>query len=406
MAKNKFSLIDLFAGAGGMSLGFEMTGRFKVLGAIDNWQPAIDTFRLNHPYIPEDRIICAGVDDYFPKRNQKGKFEVPKWIEPNVADVLVGGPPCQGMSLAGKRIADDPRNHLFESFVSAVDFIKPKIFVMENVPGLLSAANGGINKAILSAFADIGYNHFDKHTPQILKAECYGVPQIRRRLFYVGFRSDIDENLSDWPPPFIHREFERNERDSFTADLFSCDAKRHSLPKPISVNEAISDLPPLKSGEGSDVLEYIAPRKQLTDFQKFCRTSLPKCKIDTNVVNNHEAPNHTDKLLSMIKKAEPGKSVDPKYTDSRKWHPDWPGYTVKALGAGGGSTNRRAFHYDPSQSRGSTVRENARIQSFPDCYRFCGAKTHQMTQVGNAVPPLLAMHIAKVIAKKLSQHES
>ena len=113
------------------------------------------------------------------------------------------------------------------------------------------------------------------------------------------------------------------------------------------------------------------------------------------------ASNHTEKLINLISKAEPGQSVDPKYTDSKKWNPDAPGFTVKALGAGGGSTNRRAFHYEGSQLRGSTIRENARIQSFPDWYRFIGAKTHQMTQVGNAVPPLLAKAIAVSLYKKL-----
>jgi DNA (cytosine-5)-methyltransferase 1 len=404
MTKNKFTLIDLFAGAGGMSLGFEMTGEFKILGAIDNWEPAVNTFRLNHPDIPDDRIMCADVSDYFPVGDQERKYKIPEWIKTNSVDVVIGGPPCQGMSLAGKRISDDPRNYLFKSFIKAVAYIKPKIFIMENVPGLLSTAHGEINKAILSAFSDIGYNHFDKHIPQILNAECYGVPQIRRRLFYVGFRDDLDDEFLGWPPKAIHGEFSRKKRESNTIDLFTNDTVENYLPKPISVKEAISDLPPLKSGEGSDVMEYSTPENQLTEFQKLCRKSSVKHKIDKNIIFNHEAPNHTSKLLGMIVKASPGTSVDPKYTDSKKWSPNWPGYTVKALGAGGGSTNRRAFHYDPNQPRGSTVRENARIQSFPDWYRFSGAKTHQMTQVGNAVPPLLAKCIAKVVAKKLTKN--
>lgn len=142
----------------------------------------------------------------------------------------------------------------------------------------------------------------------------------------------------------------------------------------------------------------------LSEYQKLmCDWSSCPDKNRQKMIYNHETPNHTQKLIDLIKKAEPGKSVDPKYADSKKWNPNKPGFTVKALGAGGGSTNRRAFHYDKSTPRGSTVRENARIQSFPDWYRFLGPKTHQMSQVGNAVPPLLAKAIGNVIAKLLEQ---
>ncbi len=396
----KYNVVDLFCGAGGMSLGFEMTEGFKIIGAIDNWQPAIDTFLHNHPSVDPNKVICAGVDEIFSDNSNKFK-EIRKHFKSKEVDIVIGGPPCQGMSLAGKRLANDPRNKLFKSFVDAVNFMRPKVFVMENVPGLLSLSNGEINKAILASFSEIGYNHFDLHAPQILKAECYGVPQIRRRLFYVGFREDIEPCFHSWPPKPNYRAFERNDV-SCTPDFFAGQSELEALPKPITVGEAISDLPSLNSGEGSDELPYTKPKSNLSEFQKYCRnwSHSPHEKSEPTVFN-HEAPKHTQKLLNLIKLAAPGKSVDPKYTDSKMWNPDVPGYTVKALGAGGGSTNRRAFHYDTRQVRGSTVRENARIQSFPDWFRFIGPKTHQMTQVGNAVPPLLAQAIGNALLEKL-----
>jgi DNA (cytosine-5)-methyltransferase 1 len=395
----KLKVLDLFSGAGGMSLGFELSGEFKVVSAVDFWEPAVSTFKYNHPKLDPSTILCASVEDIFSQMDER--FEgYRRHLNDEGVDVIVGGPPCQGMSLAGKRLSDDPRNQLFKSFVDAVRLLRPKAFVMENVPGLLSHGNGKINSAILEAFAAIGYNHFEQHAPTILKAECYGVPQVRRRLFYVGFREDISPQFLDWPPVPVRQEFQRS-RSAEMEDLFSNDPSSLKLLPPVTVAEAISDLPSLASGQGSDELPY-APSVAVNDFQLYCRDwQLSPNASDPLKIYNHQAPNHTEKLIEMIAAADFGKSVDPNYSDSKKWHPNEPGFTVKALGAGGGSTNRRAFHYDTSQRRASTVRENARIQSFPDWYRFLGPKTHQMTQVGNAVPPLLAKAIAQSLAAKL-----
>lgn len=395
---NKYNTIDLFCGAGGMSLGLEMTDRFHTVGAIDNWQPAVDTFRYNHQNVPEEKIICNDLSKIFDTKYQDELITI--WNSKNVdIDVLIGGPPCQGMSLAGKRLSNDPRNQLFKCFVEAVKLFKPKIFIMENVPGLLTAEGGKIKDAIFSAFKDIRYDHFHDHAPEILKAETYGVPQIRRRLFFIGLAEGLDGSNLIWPPPqthSVHYNNGSNEQQQLFADQVD------DLLQPVTVRHAISDLPQIRSGEGSDEMDYPKITDVLSDFQKMMRDwSLCPDSSREPKVYNHEASNHTEKLIEMIKVTAPGDSVDPKYTDSKKWDPDKPGYTVKALGAGGGSTNRRAFHYNPDTPRGSTVRENARIQSFPDWYRFLGAKTHQMTQVGNAVPPLLGFAIGMVIAAAL-----
>ena len=379
MEINKLNVLDLFCGAGGLSLGFLLTEKFHLLGGIDNWKPAIETISYNHPEIENDNFINDSVGNTLKSKDILNKFKD--------VDIIMGGPPCQGMSLAGKRLSNDPRNQLFKDFVSYVDILKPKAFLMENVPGILSIENGAINQAILSSFKSIGYS-LTSNSPVILKSEYYGVPQIRRRLFYLGFRKDIKVRINNWPPPITHGyNFENKNQLSFD---FTSDLKNV-----LTVKDAISDLPRLKNGEGEEVMKYSDTYNN--DYQKMIRLSNTK-----NEIYNHVSPNHTDKLLELISKAKAGQSVDPNYTDSKKWHPDKPGYTVKALGAGGGSTNRRAFHY--KDNRGSTVRENARIQSFPDSYRFLGSKTNQMSQVGNSVPPLLAKSIANEIYKILNNY--
>ena len=394
-----YKIVDLFSGAGGLSLGFTLTNQFEIVGAIDNWKPACETFKFNHPYLDQNSIICADIL----ATQQSGEFHefVKIWEKKGKVDVVMGGPPCQGMSLAGKRLSDDPRNKLFETFITAVDLLKPKVLIMENVPGLLSMNDGELNKAIIRRFNEIGYNHITDHPPKVLKAEMYGVPQIRRRLFYIAFRDGFNFKEFNWAPPATHYEWVNAKSQEIEFDLFGFNDSK--LFKTVSVCEAISDLPELRSGEGSEEIKYPSIKNHLSDFQKYVMDwSTCPDKNRNQLIYNHVAPNNSKELIELISKAAPGDSVDPNYTDSKKWHPDKPGFTVKALGAGGGSTNRRAFHYERKTPRGSTVRENARIQSFPDWYKFLGAKTHQMTQVGNSVPPLLAYRIALEIAKSLS----
>lgn len=350
-------VLDLFSGAGGLSLGFQSAG-FNIVGAIDNMKDSCTTFIKNKP-------------NAYVINNDVRKVDPKVFLEKiGRINMILGGPPCQGLSLAGKRVINDPRNKLFLEFVKYVNFLKPDIFVMENVPGLLSMDNGKTLQAILNSFKEIGYNSFYDHKPQILLAANYGVPQLRKRLFFIGTKNKIPFTF---PPPITHTDIDPGKPQLWDIKL-----------KPfITVDEAICDLPGLKSGEGKDVMDY--DKEPINDYQREMRK-------DSRNVYNHVSPNHTEKLIQMISIAEPGSQVDPKYSDSKKWDANKPSFTIKALGAGGGSTNRRAFHY--RDSRGSTVRENARIQSFPDNYRFYGSKTSQMTQVGNAVPPILAKHIA------------
>ncbi len=402
----KLKIIDLFSGAGGLSLGFELTKKFEIVAAIDNWKPSIETFSFNHPNLSDEQIIHDDITNIFPTNSKK--IISNKWLKEIDLDVLVGGPPCQGMSLAGKRLNDDPRNDLFKSFISAIQLLQPKYFLMENVPGLLSMQNGQIHNAIVNSIKGINYNLPITSQVSILKAECYGVPQIRRRVFYLGARKDIKNPFNFWPPVPSHQEFSRNKYKKGKADKqmqMDFGSSNDYLLNPISVKEAISDLPKLKSGEGSDEMSYGRKRK-LTEYQISMRNwdECPR-KNEKPILFNHEPPNHTKDMIKKIKKTKQGESVDPNYSDSRKWHPEYPGYTVKALGAGGGSTNRRAFHFDEDQPRASTVRENARIQSFPDWYKFIGSKTDQMSLVGNSVPPILAKEIAKFLHERIKSNK-
>ena len=366
----KYKVLDLFAGAGGLSLGFFWAG-FEIIGAVDNMEESCTTFKKNHK---NSTVICDDIKKITPEK-------LSRKIGNNI-DIILGGPPCQGLSLAGKRLADDPRNELFLDFVKYVDYFKPSAFLMENVPGLLSIKNGETHRAILKAFKDIGYNNFYDHKPTVLLAANYGVPQLRNRLFYLGTKGKTPINF---PPKQTH--FPQTKTDNIS--IFD-----HSELSYITVEQAIGDLPSLKSGGGAEEMDYT--KAPSSDYQKLMRK-------DSKKIYNHVAPNHTRQLNKMIKNTKSGGSVDPNYSDSRRWDKDQPSFTIKALGAGGGSTNRRAFHYQ--DLRGSTVRENARIQSFPDSYRFYGSKTMQMTQVGNAVPPILALRIAETIRDGLDQNK-
>ncbi|MEN6552011.1 MAG: DNA (cytosine-5-)-methyltransferase [Methanobacterium sp.] len=212
------SFIDLFAGAGGMSEGFIMQG-FNLLGAIEIEKHFFETFLQNHKDFVTDDFILGDITE----RANRKKLESIK-LQKEV-DVVVGGPPCQGYSTAGCRNPDDERNQLFKYFVEIVDAIRPEFFIMENVPGITSMSKGAVVKEIKESFKDIGYY---LNEPFKLKAEEYGVPQRRRRVFFIGSLKKIK---IDPPQP-----------------LFS--EKDPDLPNPITVKEAIGNLPPLKAGEG------------------------------------------------------------------------------------------------------------------------------------------------------------
>lgn len=366
-------LIDLFAGCGGLSTGFEMAGFSIPLAVeIDEW--ASETYKKNHPntkIVTEDITKITDFDSILSTSDYK-------------IDGIIGGPPCQGFSLSGNRDKNDPRNSLFMEFVRFVKHYTPRFFVMENVPGLLSMKTKKgefVKDLIISEFNSAGYN-VDYH---ILNAAEFGVPQSRTRVVFIGIRSDIEYDVKRITPHGF---------------LFGDDQ--------ITIEQAISDLPVLHSGEGIEFQPY--DKEPESEYQKWAR-------INSNGVYNHIAMRHTTRLIERFSHIGYGQSVadvEKEYQqrargnaqaisgkvysqNNMRPYPNKPSPTVAA------SFQSNFIH--PFYNRNYTAREGARLQSFPDTYVFCGKRTtmsweknlSQYQQIGNAVPPLLAKGVASTI---------
>lgn len=350
------NIIDLFCGCGGFSKGFEQAG-FNILLGIDIWKDAINTYKTNfpHAYTILGDLSNIESNDILSKVN----------VSINDIDVIIGGPPCQGFSVSGKRMIDDPRNILYKSFVRIVDSIKPKIFVMENVPGLVRLFKGQVKTQIIEDFSNIGY----EVSMQELVASDYGVPQTRKRVFFVGLNKNKIKN-SEYVFP----------------------VKTHGIGKIpyITTIDAISDLDFIGD---TNVLsnEDQYKLKPLTDYQKDMRKNSLK-------LYNHVTTIHTDKTRSIISMVPDGgnyKDLPEELKNIRNVNIAWTRMDSKKPCFTIDTGHNHHFHY--RANRVPTVRESARIQSFPDDFLFTGAKTSQLKQVGNAVPPLLAQAIAKSI---------
>ena len=358
MSDRKLTCIDLFCGCGGLSLGFKEAG-FSVIAGIDSWKDALVTHRKN---LPESLAVCADLFSFSPC-DLVEEYGISK------VDVIVGGPPCQGFSIAGKRIVDDKRNKLYKSFVGFVKHYKPKAFVMENVPNLLSLAGGIVRNAIIKDFSSIGYNVVFK----VLMASDYGVPQNRRRVFFVGLRNDIRTEY----------EFPKAEFGTTRKPYVTCE-------------EAISDLNFIGD---TTLLPEISEYKLLpqSEYQKVIR-------YGASHLMNHVATIHTEqtrRIISMVPDGGNYKDLPKELWGTRKVHIAWtrmksdrPCFTIDC-------GHNHHFHY--SANRVPTVREAARIQSFPDTFEVVGIKTSQLKQVGNAVPPMLAKAVATSLIQVLKR---
>lgn len=348
----KANIIDLFCGAGGLSLGFEKAG-FKSILAIDKWRDAIITYNENRSY------KCGTTTDIHDFTNQ----QLLKYKEDYNIVGIIGGPPCQGFSMVGTRQTNDPRNSLYIEYVRFVDVIKPDFFVLENVPGLLSMEKGKFKEDIVKRFSELGYNV----NYQVLRASDYGVPQSRKRVFFVGLNKHI-----------------------FNDTFFNFDTLEKR--KPVSTEMAIGDLPTLEDKESTET--YTNEPKNY--FQEKIRDGAIK-------LLNHVRTNHTSKTVEIISMVPDGgtiKDLPEEYYKVRNYNAAFKRMNSKLPSGTIDCGHRNYFHY--SLNRIPTVRESARIQSFPDTYEFCGSKTSQYTQVGNAVPPLLAYTIAIAIKRILN----
>lgn len=353
MNKN-LNAIDLFAGCGGLSKGF-MDAGFNIIVGVDNDQAALNTFVKNH-----NGAVALNAD-----LSLQDTFEQIKEIAgERKIDVIIAGPPCQGFSLTGPRDFDDKRNKLYLAVIEMVKQYQPKAFIIENVPGMATLYKGQIKEEILKRFRDMGYNIECK----ILCAADYGVPQIRKRLIFMGIRKDIGE--PEFPKIMFTPETYRTCRD------------------------AVSDLPELKNDIGSDISEY--SQEPLTEYQKLMRGNC-------TVLYNHLGTNHTQMVKDTIALVPEGgnyKDLPAGWGESRKFHMAWTRLNGNAPARTVDTGHRNLFHYE--YNRIPTVRESARMQSFPDDFIFTGTKTQQSRQVGNAVPPLLGQALGKAILASMN----
>ena len=336
-----YKFVDLFSGAGGLLRGF-MDERYKPLFSVEMWKPAVETHQLNYPNVPLlDRDIRTIKDEEIAK--YRGKV-----------DVVVGGPPCQGFSTIGKRLVKDPRNELVFEYIRFVKVIKPKVFLMENVRGLLSSDGGRIKEAIEKEFEELGYRVFS----QVLCAADFGVPQLRNRIFFIGINKDV----SDIEPTLPERIFMPSNYKTVGDAISDLVGRENEIPNhiPMKHNAMVTArIRCIKEGEG-------IPSEGLPETVAFGSRSDYK----NNEIKNFS---HVYKRLSRFKPA-----------------------TTMVPG-------HNAFPLHPTEDRSLTVREAARIQTFPDDVVFCGTRQDQCIQVGNAVPVELAHVLAKHIKKILKE---
>lgn len=355
MRDNKLIAIDLFCGCGGFSYGFQQAGFDMALG-IDMWKDATITYKHNFPHarvINED-ITTVDANEIF------------KQVNCDEIDVIIGGPPCQGFSVSGKRMIDDPRNKLYKSFVSLVNEIRPKVFVMENVPGLIRLFGGKVKEEVLSDFSNIGY----RVKVQQLSSDDYGVPQQRKRVFFVG----ISENYFSDDVEFT----------------FPKPTHGNDLKKVVTCKEAISDLDfvPDDVSMGEDIDYRLTAGNE---YQELMRKGSKSIKNHSITIHKEQ----TKQIIAMVPDGGNYKDLPKELQGTRRVNIAWtrmnsekPCFTID-------TGHNHHFHY--KENRVPTVRESARIQSFPDKFEFIGIKTSQLKQVGNAVPPLMAEAIAREV---------
>ncbi|MDE6262922.1 MAG: DNA cytosine methyltransferase [Muribaculaceae bacterium] len=354
MAQPSLNVLDLFCGCGGLSKGFEEAG-YNILIGVDFEQSALNTFNLNHKTAKGVKLDLSEAESF---------NRIDALLDGRKLDVIIGGPPCQGFSLTGPRNFEDERNKLYLAMIETVRRYKPKAFLIENVPGMANLYNGAVRNEIIHRFSEIGYNV----TYKIVCAADYGVPQIRKRLIFVGLRSESKSYV--FPEPYL------------TEDEY------------ITCEQAISDLPTLENTLGEEISTY--DTEPLTDFQKTMRAS-------SDILHNHTAINHKPfvrEVISMVPDGGNYKDLPDGIGQSRNFHMAWTRLNSKKPARTVDTGHRNLFHY--KWNRCPTVRESARIQTFPDDFVFLGNRGQQNKQVGNAVPVLLAKALASQLLNYIS----
>lgn len=356
--------IDLFCGAGGLSVGFAIAGGIPV-GAVDMDKDAIDTYKRIFP-MAADHVECCRIETWEPR------------LEKGNVDVIIGGPPCQGFSLArGQRFVDDPRNGLYKYFVKTVDRYQPKWFVMENVEGIINIGKGVILEQILEDFTQIGY----KVEYKVVNMAEYGVPQLRKRAIFVGNRINVD---FEWPRK---SHYDKRKFESFIDDVGT------ELKPFNSVNSVLSDLL-LPQGN------FFSHRAnaQMKGPRNRCAYTEPAYTL--RVRGDEFALCEEPATSAFIPDYVPAEEIvftEPKNLLQKFLQDSAPLWITRM-------PKNRTTEVDPPKLKGTrrlTLREQARLQTFPDWVDFVGRKTSQAKQIGNAVPPLFAAQLFKKIFEYL-----
>lgn len=343
--KKTFSVADIFCGCGGLSFGFSKHKNFDVLWANDIDKEAILSYKKNHP---NTQTFCCDIAKLKDK-------DIENFGE---IDILLGGPPCQSYSTLGKRKMDD-RANLFREYLRILKLVNPKVFIFENVVGLLSMQKKQLFSYICEEFEKSGYHI--QHA--ILNSMHYGVPQIRERVIIVGISKSFSHSFA-FPKPDTERI--------------------------VTLKEAIGDLPQIKSGENGNHLGYLF--KANNDFLRFVQKA--------QNLTEHESPKNNPKLITIMETLQDGQTKDdlpisirPKSGYANTYAKMWwnaPAPTITRNFSTPSSS--RCIH--PRDSRALSIREGARLQSFPDDYVFCGSITSKKLQIGNAVPPLMSLALS------------
>lgn len=401
----KYKMIDLFAGCGGLTEGFLQTKKYKEVAAVEWLAPQVDTLRnrlmtkwneidsnqrVMHFDIQREDELFNGWDDI---EFGKGKGLDYFVDEENGIDIIIGGPPCQAYSVAGRvrdenGMKNDYRNYLFEHYLNVVKRYRPKMFVFENVPGILSAAPSGvpITKLIKEGFKSIGYATIDDLKIALVNASDYGVPQNRNRVIIVGINQEIVGNAEI----VLERFYEE------LLPKYKCKKKK-------TVREAIDDLP-----KCMPIYDEDSHKKRISHTTPECEITwhVPRYSnlrdMDTFRILEEDIATgireYDSKKISALYEQKIGSK-----SPIHRYHvlePDEPSTTIIAHLYKDGN---RFIHYDPEQQRTITVREAARLQSFPDDFEFIGSRGSAYQMIGNAVPPMLANAIAKAMYELLEE---
>lgn len=382
MSDRKLNILDIFCGTGALSYGLtHSNSSFQVVGGIDLNQSASETAAANHPGA---KIICDDINNFT-------AMQMADEIGISRVDMIVGGPPCQGFSsirpTRGQGL-EDPRNFLYKKFVGYVSALRPTVFLMENVVGIVGANGGELLNSIIMSFNEVGYDV----DWRVLNAANFGVPQKRERFFMLGVkRSAVSSSIINFPTP-THK---------FSGRVIGTRVKEKYIQNPVeglaavTLWDALSDLPRLQSGELSEHYAH-AP---LNSYQLLRRMNAPK------VLSLHQAASHSFKMLEVIKHSGHSKSCLPEglvtsgYSSCySRLEKDEPATTITVKFTSPASS--KCIH--PIDNRAITPREAARLQSFDDAFVFRGSKTDVASQIGNAVPPVLSAAFSDVLSEILA----